>query len=226
MFIPIKDLNPRRTVPVVNTLLILVNIAAFIYPLTLPANTMKAFVIANATIPARFPGWLSGHVPFEVAFLPLLTSMFLHSSIPHIGGNMLFLWIFGDNVEDFYGHIGYLFFYLICGIGSGIMHVIFNLYSTVPALGASGAISGVMGAYFLLYPRSQVLTWLFFIFFVPLPAVVFLGVWFALQFLSAISPQNTYMSLHGGVAWWAHVGGFLLGMLITIVLKAGRTTDR
>lgn len=222
MFLPIKDLNPRRTFPIVNTTLILLNIAVFVYQLTLPDQAMKYFVIANATVPARFPAWLAGHAPAQVAFLPLLTSMFLHSTIPHLLGNMLFLWIFGDNVEDFYGHITYLFFYLICGIGSGILHVAFNLYSTVPALGASGAISGVMGAYILLYPRAQVLTWLFFIFFVPLPAVVFLGLWFVLQTLSAIGSLGTLgsrVNLHGGVAWWAHVGGFLLGMLITMAAK-------
>jgi membrane associated rhomboid family serine protease len=222
MFIPIKDLNPRRTFPIVNTCLILANIAAFIYPLTLPDRAMKAFVIGYATVPARFPAWLSGHAPFETAFLPLVTSMFLHSSIPHLLGNMLFLWIFGDNVEDFYGHITYLFFYLVCGIGSGILHVLFNFYSSVPALGASGAISGVMGAYALLYPRAQILTWLFFVIFVPLPAVVFLGLWFLLQALSAVGslgPLGSRANLHGGVAWWAHVGGFLLGMLLTAAAK-------
>src|ERR1700719_5105254 len=99
----------------------------------------------NATVPARFPAWLSGHAPFEAAFLPLVTSMFLHAGILHIAGNMLFLWIFGDNVEDFFGHIPYLFFYFVCGIGSGLLHVLFNFNSSLPALGASGAISVVMG---------------------------------------------------------------------------------
>ncbi len=147
--------------------------------------------------------------------------MFLHSGIMHIAGNMLFLWIFGDNVEDFYGHFTYLLFYLVCGIGSGLLHVLFNLSSTVPALGASGAISAVMGAYALLYPRSRILT-LVFIFLVPIPAVIILGYWFILQFLSGVSSLGAVAS--GGVAWWAHVGGFLLGMLITTMARIGQST--
>jgi membrane associated rhomboid family serine protease len=219
VFIPLKDLNPRRSYPIVNTTLILVNVLVFFYQYTLPPYAFKTFMIANATVPARFPAWLSGHAPFEAAFLPLLTSMFLHSGIAHIAGNMLFLWIFGDNVEDFYGHFTYLLFYLVCGIGSGLLHVLFNLSSAVPALGASGAISGVMGAYALLYPRSRILT-LVFIFLVPIPAVIILGYWFILQFLSGISSLGAVAS--GGVAWWAHVGGFLLGMLITSMARGGK----
>ncbi len=221
MFIPLKDLNPRRTYPIVNTTLILVNVLVFIYQYTLPPYAFKTFMIANATVPARFPAWLSGHAPFDAAFLPLLTSMFLHSGILHIAGNMLFLWIFGDNVEDFYGHFTYLFFYLVCGIGSGLLHVLFNMTSAVPALGASGAISGVMGAYGILYPRARILT-LVFIFLVPIPAVIILGYWFILQFLSGVSSLGAAAS--GGVAWWAHVGGFLLGMLITLMARGRQPT--
>jgi rhomboid family protein len=224
VFIPLKDLNPRRSYPIVNTTLILVNVAVFIYQYTLPPHAFKMFITANATIPARFPAWLAGHAPFEVAFLPLLTSMFLHSGIAHIAGNMLFLWIFGDNVEDFYGHFTYLFFYLVCGVGSGLLHVLFNMNSTVPALGASGAISGVMGAYLILYPRSRILT-LVFIFLVPIPAVIILGVWFVLQFMSAFESLGS-MAPGGGVAWWAHVGGFLLGMLITMMTRGKQQSAR
>jgi membrane associated rhomboid family serine protease len=223
MFIPLKDLNPRRTYPIINNSLILLNILIFFYQYTLPPYAFKAFMITHATVPARFPASLSGHAPFEAALLPLLTSMFLHSGILHIAGNMLFLWIFGDNVEDFYGHITYLFFYLFCGIGSGLLHVLFNLNSTVPALGASGAISGVMGAYAILYPRSRILT-LVFIFLVPIPAVLILGYWFILQFLSGVSSLGAAAS--GGVAWWAHVGGFLLGMLITTMLRGRQQSAR
>jgi membrane associated rhomboid family serine protease len=212
MFIPLKDLNPRRNSPIVNTLLILSNIAVFVYQLTLPPNAFKAFVTANATIPARIPGWFSGHVHLEAAFLPLLTSMFLHSGFMHIAGNMLFLWIFGDNVEDFFGHIPYLLFYLVCGISAGLLHVLFNLNSPLPAVGASGAISGVMGAYALLYPRARILT-LVFIFLVPIPAIFILGYWFLLQFLGGISAMGAAAT--GGVAWWAHVGGFLTGIFLT-----------
>lgn len=212
MFIPLKDLNPRRSYPVVNTLLILTNVAVFIYQTTLPVHAFKAFMTANATIPQRIPQWFSGHVSFEVAFLPLLTSMFLHSGIAHIVGNMLFLWIFGDNVEDYFGHLQYLFFYLVCGIGAGLLHVFFNLSSPLPAVGASGAISGVMGAYIVLYPRARVLT-LVFIFLVPIPAFIILGYWFVLQFLGGITTLGAAAT--GGVAWWAHVGGFLAGIFLT-----------
>jgi membrane associated rhomboid family serine protease len=138
--------------------------------------------------------------------------MFLHSGFMHIAGNMLFLWIFGENVEDYFGHIPYLLFYLVCGIGSGLTHILFNLHSSLPALGASGAISGVMGAYIILYPRARVLT-LVFIFFIPIPAFIILGYWFLLQFLAGVTTVGAVAT--GGVAWWAHIGGFLLGMVIT-----------
>jgi membrane associated rhomboid family serine protease len=134
----------------------------------------------------------------------------------HIAGNMLFLWIFGDNVEDSFGHLPYLLFYLVCGIGAGLLHVLFNLHSTLPALGASGAISGVMGAYLILYPRERILT-LVFIFLIPIPAVFILVYWFLLQFLSGVSSLGATAT--GGVAWWAHVGGFLLGMLIALSVR-------
>jgi membrane associated rhomboid family serine protease len=212
MFIPIKDLNPRRTYPVVNTLLILTNVIVFLYQITLPPHGYQAFVLGNATIPNHIRLALNGHGSFEAAFLPIITSMFLHSGFLHIAGNMLFLWIFGDNVEDYFGHIPYLLFYFACGIGSGLTHILFNYHSSLPALGASGAISGVMGAYIILYPRAQVLT-LVFIFFVPIPAFIILGYWFLLQFFAGVSSVGAAAT--GGVAWWAHIGGFLMGMLIT-----------
>jgi membrane associated rhomboid family serine protease len=143
--------------------------------------------------------------------------MFLHSGIAHIAGNMLFLWIFGDNVEDFFGHLPYLFFYLVCGIGSGLLHVLFNFNSWLPALGASGAISGVMGAYLVLYPSSRILT-LVFIFLVPIPAFFILVYWFFLQFIAGVTSIGAVTQ--GGVAWWAHVGGFLLGMSLTWIVKS------
>lgn len=148
--------------------------------------------------------------------------MFLHAGIAHIAGNMLFLWIFGDNVEDFFGHFGYLVFYLVCGIGSGLLHVLFNLNSPLPALGASGAISGVMGAYLVLYPGSRILT-LVLIFLIPIPAVFILVYWFVLQFISGVTTPGAVSQ--GGVAWWAHIGGFVLGILITVVAR-GRAKTR
>lgn len=223
MFIPLKDINPSRSYPFVNITLILANVAVFVYQLSLQVSlSPKAYTLlidSYSTVPARFPAFLAGRTSFEAAFLPLLTSMFLHSGFLHIAGNMLFLWIFGDNVEDFFGHIPYLVFYGVCGIGAGLVHSFFNLYSHVPALGASGAISGVMGAYILLYPRARVLT-LVFVFLVPIPAVFVLGEWFIVQFLTGLSALGG--SGAGGVAWTAHIGGFLLGMLITLVVRAGK----
>ena len=220
MFIPLKDLNPSRTYPFVNITLILGNIAVFIYQVgletTLSQRGADAFLLPYCMVPARIPSFLAGHTGFEIAFLPLVTSMFLHSNCLHIAGNMLFLWIFGDNVEDFFGHFTYLLFYLVCGIGAGLLHVLFNLHSSVPALGASGAISGVMGAYILLYPRARILT-LVVIFPLPVPAVVFLGLWYVMQFLSGLSTLG--MKATGGVAVWAHIGGFLLGMLLTTLVR-------
>jgi len=220
MFIPLKDLNPSRTYPFVNLTLILANIAVFIYQIgleiSLSDRAFAALMRPYSTVPARFPSFLAGHTDFITAFLPLLTSMFLHAGWLHLGGNMLFLWIFGDNVEDFFGHFAYLLFYLVCGIGSGLMHVLFNWHSTIPAVGASGAISGVMGAYILLYPRARILT-LVFIFPIPIPAVIFLGLWYVGQFLAGLSTIGVRVT--GGVAVWAHVGGFLLGMLLTSLWK-------
>ena len=220
MFIPLKDINPSRRYPIVNISLIIANVALFFYQLslqfTLTPRAYAEFLSSYSTVPARLPAYFAGHGTFEMAFLPILTSMFLHSGFLHIAGNMLFLWVFGDNVEDFFGHIPYLFFYLFCGVGAALAHAFFNLYSPVPALGASGAISGVMGAYILLYPRSRILT-LVFVFLLPIPAVIFIGEWFLVQFLAGINTLGGGSS--GGVAVMAHLGGFLLGMLITAIVR-------
>jgi len=220
MFIPLKDLNPSRTYPFVNITLILANVVTFLYGLGLQATmsprAFESLALSYSEVPARIPSFLAGHTSFEAAFLPLVTSMFLHAGWLHIAGNMLFLWIFGDNVEDFFGHFTYLFFYLFCGIGAGLLHVLFNFHSNIPAVGASGAISGVMGAYILLFPRARVLT-LVFIFPIPVPAVLFLGLWFVGQFLMGLSTIGTKVT--GGVAVWAHIGGFILGMLLTAMAR-------
>jgi len=173
--------------------------------------------MANAAIPARFPAFLAGNIDFVGAFLPLLTSMFLHSGFAHIAGNMLFLWIFGDNVEDRLGHFGYLIFYLLCGAGANLAHLLFNFTSPLPAVGASGAIAGVMGAYFILYPRARVLTWwVFFVFW--LPAWLVLGYWFLGEFLSGAASLFSSATGAGGVAFWAHVGGFVTGVMLIKLL--------
>ena len=216
MFIPLRDENPSGKFPFVNVCLILANIAVFIYQLTLTPRAFQIFVTANAMVPARIPAVLNGYGSFEAAFLPLVTSMFLHAGIAHILGNMLFLGIFGDNVEAAFGHLRYLLFYFVCGVGAGLMHIAFNFNSHIPALGASGAISGVLGAYIVLEPRNRILT-LIFIFLVRVPAVVVLGLWFVLQFLSGIGSLGS--TVNGGVAVWAHIGGFLLGLFITLAAK-------
>ncbi len=210
--IPLKDINPTRNFPFVNVMLISANVLVFFYQITLSPHAAKAFLLANATIPSRIPAFLAGHAPASMALFPLFSSMFLHGGLMHLLGNMLFLYIFGDNVEDAFGHIGYLFFYLLCGIGSGLIHVMFNWDSAIPALGASGAISGVMGAYAVLFPKHQILTF-FFIFLIPMPAILILGYWFVLQFVAGINGLG--MATAGGVAWWAHIGGFLMGVVIT-----------
>jgi len=214
--IPLKDINPTRNFPFVNVMLISANVLVFLYQITLSPHAAKAFVMANATVPARLPAFLAGHAPASVALFPLFSSMFLHGGLMHLLGNMLFLYIFGDNVEDSFGHIGYLFFYLLCGIGSGLIHVMFNWGSSVPALGASGAISGVMGAYAVMFPSHRILTF-FFIFLIPVPAILILGYWFALQFVAGINGLG--MATAGGVAWWAHIGGFLMGVVIAWAAK-------
>src|SRR5260221_3476938 len=214
--IPLKDINPTKNFPFVNVVLIVANVLVFLYQITLSPHAQKVFMLANATVPARIPAFLAGHAPASMALFPLFSSMFLHGGLMHLVGNMLFLYIFGDNVEDAFGHVGYLFFYLLCGIGSGLIHVMFNWGSSVPALGASGAISGVMGAYAVMFPSHRILTF-FFIFLIPVPAILILGYWFALQFVAGISGLG--MATTGGVAWWAHIGGFLMGVVIAWAVK-------
>lgn len=214
--IPIKDDNPTRTFPIINYALILINVLVFFYESTLPPHAQKAFLMANATIPMRIPQFLAGYLGFKMAFYPMLTSMFLHGGLMHLLGNMLFLYVFGDNVEDYFGHLPYLLFYLFCGVASGMAHVLFNWGSSLPAIGASGAISGVMGAYAVLYPRANVLM-LFFIFLIPIPAVFVLGYWFVLQFVEGVGVLGAANT--PGVAFWAHIGGFIVGLTIAWIVK-------
>jgi membrane associated rhomboid family serine protease len=214
--IPIKDDNPTRTFPIINYALILINVLVFIYESTLPPHAYKAFLMANATVPMRVPAFLAGHLGFKMAFYPMFTSMFLHGGLMHLLGNMLFLYVFGDNVEDYFGHLPYLLFYLFCGVASGMVHVLFNWGSSLPAIGASGAISGVMGAYAVLYPRANVLM-LFFIFLIPIPAVFVLGYWFVLQFVEGVGVLGAANA--PGVALWAHIGGFIVGLMIAWIIK-------
>jgi membrane associated rhomboid family serine protease len=209
--IPISDVIPSRTVPVVTIGLIIVNVLVFLYEQALPEPLLQQFVATYALIPA----WFS--VP------ALFTSQFLHGGWIHIISNMLYLWIFGDNVEDRLGHGRYLVFYLGAGAAAAILQTLFDPFSSVPMVGASGAIAGVMGAYFVLYPYSRVLTVVFLIIFfdiIEIPAVFFLGLWFLLQLLSGVGSLAISNAAGGGIAFWAHIGGFVAGVLIGLVLRS------
>ncbi len=208
---PVSDVIPSRTVPFVTVGLIVVNVLVFFYQLSLGPAALHAFLSTYAVIPAWF--WLPS----------LFTSQFLHAGWMHIIGNMLYLWIFGDNVEDRLGHALYLVFYLGAGATAAILQVFFNPDSTLPMVGASGAIAGVMGAYFVLYPQSRVLTAIFIVFFfdlVEIPAVFFLGIWFVMQLVSGVGSLGAGTAAGGGTAFWAHVGGFAVGVLAGVVLRS------
>jgi membrane associated rhomboid family serine protease len=217
--IPLKDMTPRRSVPVVTLLLIAVNVIVFIHQISLPPRAADAFIQMYGLVPAKIQYALAGrHYTLQEALLPLFTCMFLHAGYLHIIGNMWFLWIFGANVEDAFGPIPYLFFYLGCGVISSVTQAAFSWGSHVPSLGASGAISGVLGAYIILFPGSRILSLvpLFIIWFMARsPAVVFIGLWFLVQFLSGIGSLGVASA--GGVAWWAHIGGFVAGLLFARV---------
>jgi membrane associated rhomboid family serine protease len=221
--IPLKDLTPRRSFPVITLLLIVVNFLIFFYQLSLPPKAGEALVMTYGLVPVRIQYALTGahHVTFAQALVPLFTCMFLHGGWMHIIGNMLFLWIFGGNVEDRFATFPYLLFYVVCGLGSGISQVLFSWGSRIPSIGASGAISGVLGAYIVFFPGSRILTLvpLFIIFFLArIPAVIFIGLWFIVQFLSGLGSLNAVNT--GGVAWWAHVGGFAIGAVIALATKS------
>jgi membrane associated rhomboid family serine protease len=222
--IPLKDMTPRRSVPIVTLLLIAINVATFIHQISLPPAIGELFINTYGLVPAKIQLALAGqHYTLEQALLPLFTCMFLHAGVLHILGNMWFLWIFGGNVEDRLGSLLYLFFYLVCGVGSGLAQALFSWGSQVPSIGASGAISGVLGGYVVFCPRSQILTLVplfIFWFTARIPAIIFIGLWFVGQFLSGLSSLGaTTPEAAGGVAWWAHVGGFLLGILLASLLR-------
>ena len=224
--IPIRDDTPRYTTPYINYLLIALNTLVFLYEaFGLGPRSREIFVYQFGVEPIRVLsalGLANVHVP-QASALPLLTSMFLHASWLHLIGNMWVLWIFGDNIEDYLGHFSYLVFYMVSGLAASALHVVFNANSNVPSVGASGAIAGVMGAYFLLFPSARVLTLvplIIFFTFIWLPAWIVLGYWFVIQFLSGAATSITYSSQTGGggVAFWAHVGGFVAGIVMIKLL--------
>lgn len=218
--LPIKDDAPRYTTPYINYLLIGLNVVVFIFELLLAPDDRNSFVFHFGLVPAALPAafHLGGAVSATAAIVPIISSMFLHATWLHLIFNMWALWIFGDNVEDYLGHFRYGVFYIVSGVIAAVVHILFNWGSTVPTVGASGAIAGVMGAYFLLYPSARVLTW-FFIFVAWLPAWVILGYWFIVQFLSGAATSMAYSNRStGGIAFWAHVGGFVAGLTLIKLL--------
>jgi membrane associated rhomboid family serine protease len=229
--VPLRDNIPTRIVPVVTYVLIALNIAAFVYELSLGPN-LEAFFRVWAIVPRDLTAYFAGEptgLPFP-AWITLFSSQFLHGGFLHVAGNMLFLWIFGNNVEDKLGHVRFIIFYLACGVLAGLSQWFFSAYSVVPSLGASGAIAGVMGAYILRFPNAEVLTLVplgFFMWTFRVPAFFFLGFWFVQQAFYGVAglnvPTNVGMQ-NGGVAYWAHAGGFVFGAILGPLL--GLFADR
>ena len=214
--IPIKDDNPARTVPFVTVSLIILNCVIYFYQMILPGE--------YGVVPYEITHFVDvrPEIPIPI-FFTTITSQFLHGSILHLGGNMLYLWIFGNNIEDVMGHLRFLGFYLICGILAAIAHIILQPASTIPTIGASGAISGVLGAYLIRFPRAKVLVVFWFVFIIRLiyvPALFVLGFWIIIQIFSGLGSIGT---TSGGIAWFAHIGGFFAGMLLLKIFEHRRS---
>jgi membrane associated rhomboid family serine protease len=215
--LPLKDDQPSYSTPYVNWFLIGLNILIFLFQATLDPRSSKLLAQQFGEVPSHLAAFVAGSHRYTLpqVVLPFFTSMFLHGGWAHVLGNMWFLYIFGDNVEDYLGHFKYLAFYLMSGLIAMGTQVAIYPHSNVPTIGASGAIAGVLGAYLVLYPRARVLTW-FFVFILYIPAWFVLGEWFVMQFLygtASLSAAQAGRDL-GGVAFWAHVGGFVAGMLM------------
>jgi membrane associated rhomboid family serine protease len=224
--IPLRDDAPHATTPFITYLLLALNIVVFLFEVMLDTGARQAFIYQFGFLPAHLTHFLAGtgRVDASGALLPVFTSMFLHASWLHLIANMWALWIFGDNVEDHVGHFKFLLLYLAAGVAASLLHAAFNLDSRIPSVGASGAIAGVMGAYFLLFPSARVLTLVpfIFVFFTWLPAWIVLGYWFVVQFLSGAAGAiaTSEQTSGGGVAFWAHVGGFVAGVALIKLLPS------
>jgi membrane associated rhomboid family serine protease len=206
--IPLRDVIPSRTTPYITVTIIVINALVFFHELSI-GDAANEFVVQYGLVPADF-SWVN-----------VLTSMFVHGGFLHVAGNMLYLWIFGDNVEDRMGHGRFIVFYLLCGAAAAFAQTVMAPNSDVPMVGASGAIAGVMGAYFVLYPRSRIVTLVpifFFIQLIEVPAILFLGVWFLMQFVSGVGTIAEAAN-SGGVAFWAHVAGFVVGVAGVMVFR-------
>jgi membrane associated rhomboid family serine protease len=221
--IPIRDTLSSKNYPVVNNAIIGLNVLIYLIQLA-QGGQEDRFIYMYGLVPARYSmPHIAAYFSIEQQIIPLISFMFLHGSFWHLLGNMWSLYIFGDNIEDRLGSLRYLVFYLLCGMTSGLFHLLLNLNSNIPTIGASGAIAGIMGAYFLLFPSSRILTLipiLFIPIFIEIPAYFFLGIWFLLQFLSAAAADGSA----GGIAWWAHIGGFITGMILLKILHVVPTS--
>jgi membrane associated rhomboid family serine protease len=219
--IPIKDRNPTDLFPVVTIGLIAANILLFFFQYSNGAEYFQHFTLRFAVVPVAF---------LDDPFMPsqlgrIFTSMFLHGGFLHLGGNMLFLWIFGNNIEDYLGHVKFAIFYLACGAAGALAHIVLHASSPIPMIGASGAISGVLGAYFLLFPRAKVLTLVpifFFLYFMEVPAFIFLGIYILLQVLNGMFNLSGGPASAQGVAWLAHIGGFVAGAVLLLIFRKRR----
>ncbi|MCL4523006.1 MAG: rhomboid family intramembrane serine protease [Acidobacteria bacterium] len=222
--IPLRDINPRSSTPFVVMAVIALNTLVWFYQVSLGQVAGEQFIFTLGLVPARIDDIFTTHaVSVGGALMPLVTSMFLHGGWMHVIGNMWFLWVFGDNVEDRFGHDKFFLFYVACGLGAGLIHTAFNWGSSVPTVGASGAISGVMGAYFVMFPRSKIVTLvpLLVVFFtVQIPAMFFVGYWIVIQFVGGLSSMRTHAQ--GGVAFWAHIGGFAIGFILAKIMQPRR----
>jgi membrane associated rhomboid family serine protease len=220
--IPLRDDQPSFSTPFVNYFLIVLNVLVFVWELSVGHRALSSFMMEFGVVPHHTIAILTGHARggLAEAIIPIFSSMFLHASFIHIAGNMLFLWIFGDNVEDYLGHFTYLVFYFLCGFAAGVTHILVNQGSRLPTVGASGAIAGVLGAYFILYPKARVLVWFPPIFFFHVPAWLMLGYWFVVNFVSgtATAVAETSQS-SGGTAFWAHIGGFVAGVIMVNLFR-------
>ena len=223
--IPLHDHIRRQTFWYFTLLLIIFNVLAFLFELTLGVD-LDRLVFLFGIIPARYtvPS-IAVHTPAGGLIVPIFTSMFLHGGWLHLLGNMLFLFVFGRSMEDRFGHLRFLLIYLLGGLGGALLHIVLNAGSRVPTIGASGAIAGVLGAYFISYPAARITTLipiLFLFWTVELPAILLLGYWFLIQFFAGFQMQAIQSATHGGVAWWAHVGGVVIGIVLALILPPQR----
>jgi membrane associated rhomboid family serine protease len=216
---PLRDDQPIFSTPFVTYFLIALNLVIFFFEWQMGLQNprgLNQLIFQFGVVPRLDVGLLTGTPAFAptAAILPMFTSMFLHGSWLHVLGNMWMLYIFGDNIEDYLGHFKYLLFYLTCGLAAAVTHIAFNLNSKAPTVGASGAIAGVMGAYLILYPRARVLIWFPPIFLFQVPAWLMLGYWGVTQFVNGAATSVSPAAQQGGIAFWAHVGGFVTGIVL------------